>query len=191
MQKKDIAIVGLLCLLSSGCAQKAETDSLRSQLAESTTQLTKVQEELDALKEQVLELRQKMNWKEVTEDWDRIAFLTPGDEGYSTVGFDLGTLTVQLTDVKPYANGSKVTLRFGNTLSSSITGLKLTVDWGRVKTAGGPDNDSQKSKEANFVQTIRAGAWTAVPIVLEGVPPTELGFVRVSKVSHTGIRLAT
>jgi hypothetical protein len=191
MQKTGIATIGLFCFLSFGCAQKSETDALRSQLADSTTQLTKVQEELDALKEQVTELRQKVNWTEVTEDWDRIAYLTPGDEGYSTVGFDLGTLTVQLTDVKPYANGSKVTLRFGNTLSSSINGLKATIDWGRVKAGGGPDNDSQKSKDASFVQTIRAGAWTAVSIVLEGVPPTELGFVRVSKVSHTGIRLAT
>ena len=190
MQRQCVITITLLCWLLSACTPKAETDVLRSQLAESKAELVKVQEELGSLREQVVELKRKVNWTELTHDWDKIAYLTPGDEGYSTVGFVLGTLTVQLTDVKPYAHGSRITLRFGNTLSSSINGLKATIQWGRVKAEGGPDNESQKSKEMNFVQSIRAGAWTAVNVVLEGVPPAELGFVRVSKLSHTGIQLA-
>ncbi len=137
----------------------------------------------------VADLKKKWDWDDFMKDWDKIAYLTPGAEGYSTVSFDLGVLTVQLADVKPYANGSKVVLKFGNTLSSSINGLKASIEWGKVDDRGSPDNSNAKSKEMTFNQTLQAGAWNKIPVVLEGIPPTELGFVRVLDVTHTGIRL--
>jgi Protein of unknown function (DUF3251) len=82
-----------------------------------------------------------------------------------------------------------VTLRFGNVLSSAINGLTATIDWGKVNEKGFADDSSAKSKEMTFNQTLQEGAWTSIPIVLEGIPPAELGFVRVSKIHHTGIRL--
>lgn len=173
----------------SGCNHNAETEKLSAELAALNLQLSKVQADLDLLDKKVTSLEQKAEWNQFTQDWDKIAYLTPGNEGYSTIGFDLGVLTVQLEDVKPYASGSKITLRFGNTLSSSINGLKAKIEWGQVDGNGAPDNNSQKMKELTFTQAIRAGAWTPVQIVLDGVPPAQLGFVRVSKVSHTGIRL--
>lgn len=168
-------------LLLAGCGQNANT-ALEKKLEATNAQLTSLQIEL-------AEYKQKTDLNEFVANFEKIAYLTPGSDGYSAVKFDLGILTVQLADVKPYANGSKVTLKFGNVLSASIRGLKTTIDWGRVDAKGVPMNESAKSKEVTFIETLRAGAWTPVSIVLDGLPPNELGFVRVHDVTHTGINL--
>jgi hypothetical protein len=80
-------------------------------------------------------------------------------------------------------------MRFGNVLSSAIDGLTATIECGRVNDRGVADNTSAKSKAMTFNQTLQGGEWTEIPVVLEGIPPAELGFVRVSKIHHTGIRL--
>jgi hypothetical protein len=121
---------------------------------------------------------------------DSIAFLRPSDQGYSAVKFDLGIMTVRLTDVKPYANGSRVTLQFGNISGATIDGLKAKVDWGRVDEKGVALAEGEKTREITFEKKLMGSSWTSVPVTLEGVPPEQLGYVRVSDVSHSGILLA-
>jgi Protein of unknown function (DUF3251) len=180
----------LLAILVSACDQLLPGNAaLAKRVTEAEQRTAKAQADVAKLQQQLAELKQSRQWDEIVKDFDQIAYLTPGAEGYSAIRFDLGVLTVRLADVRPYANGSKVTLRFGNTLSSAITGLIATIEWGTVNDKGVPDNATAKSKEMTFVQTLRGGAWTSIPVVLDGVPPAQLGFVRVSKVSHTGIRL--
>jgi hypothetical protein len=122
--------------------------------------------------------------------WDRIAYLTPGADGYSVIRSDLGLLTVALKNIAPYANGSRVTLRFGNTTSATINGVKATLEWGSVDEKGHAINATAKSKNVTFNEPLRTGSWTSVAVVLEGVPATNLGFVRVKDLDHTGIRLS-
>jgi hypothetical protein len=173
----------------SACDQPATNAAQESRLKAAEAKLDKTQGDVAALRAEITDLKKKREFDDLVKLWDKVAYLTPGAEGYSAVRFDLGVLTVQLADVKPYANGSKVTLRFGNTLSSSITGLKATVEWGKVDDKGAPDNDNAKSKDMTFVETLKGGAWTPISVVLDGIPPAQLGFVRVSNVSHTGIQL--
>lgn len=144
--------------------------------------------ELESLKKDVQEIKTKLAFEELLKGASDVAYLTPGDAGYSPVKFELGYLTVQLADVKPYANGSKVTLKFGNPLAATINGLKFKVDWGKVKD-GTPQNDAQKTKDVVLAQPIFSGRWTSVQIVLDSLPPSELGFVRAHDVEHTGIQL--
>jgi hypothetical protein len=168
-------------LLLVGCDLTTNT-AFEKKLEAANTQIASLQKDL-------AEQKQKLEFDEFIKTFDNIAYLTPGNSGYSSIKFDLGTLTVQLADVKPYANGSKVTLKFGNTLSASINGLKATIDWGKVNEKGSPINESAKSKEVTFTETLRAGSWTPTSVVLDGLPPNELGFVRVHDVTHTGIQL--
>lgn len=176
-------LVLLCCFLLPACDQFSNSDAALKQ------RLNDTEKKVATLEGTVTELKASKQWDDLAKDSDKIAYLMPGAEGYSTVVFDLGVLTVKLDDVKPYANGSKVTLRFGNVLSSAIDGLTGTIEWGRVNERGFADNSSAKSKEMTFTQTLQEGAWTSVPIVLEGLPPAELGYVRLSKIHHTGIRL--
>jgi hypothetical protein len=48
---------------------------------------------------------------------------------------------------------------------------------------------SEKSREVTFERSLRGGAWTDIQVVLEAVPPNQLGFVRLSDLSHKGITL--
>jgi Protein of unknown function (DUF3251) len=142
-----------------------------------------------ALRDSLNQLEGKQSMDEFVHSYDSIAYLTPGSRGYAVVQMDLGRITVSLENVQPYANGSRVTLRFGNLTSARIDGVKATLEWGTVNKQGAPDNDTERSREISLEESLRAGAWTNVPVVLEGVPSVELGFVRVKDVSHHGIVL--
>lgn len=179
-----LVVLGISCsILLAGCSNGRAADEATGRAAA----------ELAALKRRVDSLQQRIASLEI-DKWlaatDKIAYLTPGSDGYSVVRSDLGYLTVALNDIAPYANGSRITLQFGNPTSATINGAKAKLDWGRVTTEGITDNVSARSREITFTESLRSGSWTNVRVVLEGVPPQELGFVRVKDVEHTGIRLS-
>ena len=176
------ALTAVACLLIAGCADEQQVSALQKK----TDQL---QAEVKQLKESVEELKREQSMDKFMRDIGSIAYLTPGAEGYSVIQSDLGYLTVQLVNVLAYANGTRVTLRFGNLTSATINGAKATLEWGRVDEKGSPKNDEARSREVTFDESLRAGAWTEVRVVLEGVPPQEFGFVRVRDMAHRGIRL--
>jgi hypothetical protein len=95
-----------------------------------------------------------------------------------------------MENVEAYANGSRVRLRWGNATGATLTDLSARIEWGSVDSAGSPDNDTQRSKEAKFSEVFRSGAWTNTTVVLEALPPMSLGFVRIKDVRHGGVRLA-
>jgi len=174
---KPVFKTGLLAVAVTllGCSPQRDNAELEKRVSE--------------LEAQVKELKAAKGFDDITKILDQVAYLTPGAQGYSTVRFDLGVLTVQMVDVQPYANGSKITLKFGNTLSSTINGLKATIDWGSVDDKGMPTAQSARSKTITFSETLRSGAWTGVEVILEGTPPADLGYVRVKDITHTGIQL--
>lgn len=168
-------------LLLAGCGQ--------GPTVESEAKLTEAIEKIEALRGQVEVLEIKVKTQEMFRLLENVAYLTPGDEGYSVVRSDMGSMTIALVDIKPYANGSKVTLKLGNPTSATINGLNAKLEWGAVDDKGMPANESAKSRSVKFNETLNAGAWTNAAVVLDGVLPTDLGFVRVSELGHSGIRL--
>lgn len=170
------------CLLS-GCTEKSQEAAA---LQKKTDDL---QSQVKALNETVDKLERDASLDKFIRDSEGIAYLTPGAEGYSVIDSDIGRFTVQLMNVQAYASGTKVTLRFGNLTSATIDGAKVTIEWGRVDEKGNPKNDEARSREVTFNEALRAGAWTEVPVVLDGVPAQEFGFVRLRDMSHRGIRL--
>lgn len=122
-------------------------------------------------------------------EFQHIAILKPDDSGYSLINTDLGIIAVSLTDIVAYADGSKVKLKIGNTLSTDINGLNGKFSWSKITENGKYDFKSQKTKDVKFTQVLKAGSWTTVTVVLPGVPPSEFGFLKLSEFSHTGIKL--
>jgi hypothetical protein len=66
---------------------------------------------------------------------------------------------------------------------------KHTALWGPVDKDGTPKNADAKSRDVVFTESLTSGGWTTAELVLEGVPPTDLGFVRLHDVGHRAIRL--
>jgi hypothetical protein len=181
--KRVPTLVAVALSLSTSCADPKEVATLKKQASELETSV-------EALKASVKQLEEKRSFDDLLKNFDSVAYLTPGTAGYSVIETDIGRVTVMLADVQPYANGSRITLQFGNLLSATIDGAKAKLEWGSVDDKGNPRNDSAHSRQIDFSNSLRAGAWTNVPVVLEGVPPTDLGFVRVRDMTHTGIKLA-
>ena len=177
-----LAIV-LLISMAPACSAGKDANAMRQEREQAN-------KELASVAERVTKLEGKVQLHEFMQGLENIAYLTPGDSGYNVVAFDLGKLTVSLEDVQPYANGSRVALQFGNLTAATVNGAKAKLEWGNVDKDGSPKNDTAKSREVTFEKSLSAGSWTTVAIVLEGVPPSELGFVRVKEVSHRGISLS-
>ena len=177
-------------LLVSGCKEDQKIEAMAKELKQSQEKILKLESELQSLTSSINEDRAGYKWDNFIRNADQIAYLTPGSDGYSNVRFDLGVLTVNLADIKPYANGTKVSLEFGNVLSATVNGLKATIDWGKVDDKGSPINEQAKSKEVIFAESLQPGTWTKVSVSLDGVPANELGFIRVRGITHSGIRLS-
>jgi outer membrane murein-binding lipoprotein Lpp len=183
--KSYILTTALLSALVSACGQDAQVKVLEAQVKVLEAQVKELDTKTNAIQSEV----QKISLNDLIKQIDGIAYLTPGSDGYSVVKSDLGVLIVSLDNIQPYATGSKVTLRFGNLMAATINGLKAKLEWGSLDKKGMPINESAKSREVKFNQDLRSGSWSRADVVLEGIPPTELGFVRVHDVGHTGVSL--
>ena len=64
--------------------------------------------------------------------------LKPGMTGYSLLATDLGKVAVAIADVQPFANGSRISLDFGNPTSARLTGMKARIEWGANDRRGLP-----------------------------------------------------
>lgn len=187
MKGKEVMRAGLKFLavaipLIAGCSQESKMRALEEQVAV-------LEKKLIASEKSIEKIEQRNNTNELVTKIERIAYLTPSSSGYAIVKMDLGNLTVSFANVSGYANGSKVKLQFGNLTSATIEGLKATLEWGAVDEEGKPKNSEAKSREIVFNESLSPGAWNNAEVVLDGVPPASLGFIRVKNLSHRAIRL--
>jgi len=157
--------------------------------SQGSRELADTNKKIQELRTEVDELKRQAEWEKLIDGFEGVAYLTPGANGYTVVKTDMGTLAVSLDDVKPYANGSKVTLRFGNVTSATLAGLKAKIEWGGVDKKGRPLNEEAKSRDVQFKESLLPGAWTNTNIVLEGASPSELGFIRIRDIQNNEIRL--
>ncbi len=188
------ASFAFIAVLLTGCDLETQlAPRLQGQINELRVQTGEMKAELDALADSIEDLRVAQVEHEIkilVQSFSRVAFLEPEKTSHAIVRFDLGLVTVKLVDVKPYANGSKVTLQFGNVLAAPINGLNATVEWGRIDEKGNPASEPSGSRNLTLTETLRTGAWTSTSVVLEGLPATELGFVRIKDVAHSDIALS-
>jgi hypothetical protein len=131
----------------------------------------------------------QLQWDMTSGKFGSVAYITPGSEDYAIIKSDLGYMVLSLDDVQPYANGCRITLCIGNLTSAQVDGAKAMLEWGSVDDKGMPLNESARLRAISFSQTLHPGAWTNVSVVLEGVPPTDLRFVRLKQFHHTSISL--
>lgn len=147
-------------------------------------------DQIEGLQKRVDELEIKMLSHDLFEHSASEAFIKPSSAGYAVIKLDLGYLTVQVVDATQFANSTKVKIKFGNPLGSTIKGLKGKFEWGTVNEKG-EVKDELGSKEISLNESLSAGAWTTATIVLEGLDVKNFGFLRIKNLSHTGILLSS
>lgn len=165
----------LLGGLLAGCSDNSRVVALEARLTALEADLQQVKAQLDV--------------NEVSKDWAGTAYLTPGSEGHSLLKTDLGPLVVSLKGVQAHALGTRVSFQFGNLTAASIDGLKARLYWVPADKNGKRSNQEAKSREVSFLQSMPSGSWTTSEVLIEGVQPSELGYIAVRDVAHQGLRL--
>lgn len=110
--------------------------------------------------------------------------LTPGSEGYQAIRHQLGSATLSLKEVKAHDKGSSITLEIGNLTSVDITGATMEIGYQDPS-----DGSVERSSKYDVRQTLEAGKVTKVTLIMEGVNPSAVTYIRVSDFQPTGIRL--
>lgn len=116
--------------------------------------------------------------------------LTPSDPGFATVQANVGMLTVALTDVSGFADGSRIRLEVGNPLAAGISNLRAHITYGSADRERNPIGRSY-STQHQFPGALEGGTRRTFTVNLAGVPPRALGYVRVSIVNASTISMAT
>jgi hypothetical protein len=142
---------------------------------------------LDALQARVDQLEKRSEREDRIRESETAAYLTPGNPGYSVLKTESGALTVNLESIQPADVGTRVILRFGNTANATLDRVRATVEWG--KSDNGFRSEAAGSKTVAFSQAFPRGQWINVDVVLEGVLPGEIAFIRVKDLEHAGISL--
>jgi len=169
------------CLLV-GCAKK-EPDT-------NNADLVKV---IADLKVEVESLKSAEELRKLVSNIETVAFLRVGTTAFSSLKTDIGTITVNISDIKPYANGSKVKLTFGNPLNADLTGVKFVIDYGELNEDKYQSikEGTERTKEISLNKELKKGTWNKEEIILEGLSDKKLGYVKIHDLTFTQIYLFT
>ena len=174
---KQFALIGVLALAS--CNNNPNRDGHETLDAITGMRLNRIEERLIDVESQTSQL-----------SGEGRAFLTPSGKGYSFIKSDIGMLTFELTGVKPYADGSRITLKIGNPTSAKITSLEMNLRWGPVNEKGLMIYDPPPREMKHVVaDPIAPSSWNIVTVDLGGIPPSKFGQLIVENVSATGMTL--
>jgi hypothetical protein len=174
-----LLLAGLILVAGCGAAPSSPQNA----------RLNTAETKIATLEQEVKNLRDQLEVQTMSRNLREMAFLTPAEEGYSVLETDIGSMTVALQNIRPYATGSRVTLQFGNATAATMLRASVRIEWGSVDANARPDLLKSKSKKLEISKRLLSGAWTNVEVVLEGVPPTALGFVRITEFEQTSISL--
>ena len=106
---------------------------------------------------------------------------------YQRLDIKNGFLLVSLRSVEPYLNGIKTVIDVGNPLTASFSGFKISAKWGRLYDYKNwtPERyhewqASLQNRDESFTDTLNAGSWTPVQLLLPNTPPVQFGYLEVS-----------
>ncbi len=182
MQFKHLPVLLSLCLLMA-CNNDSNTKKLEIQLRDLKSEVAFNRAKLDSLE-------MFANYLGYLNGNNKSAYLTPGSDGYSIVETELGKVLVRLDFIKQYANGSVVLIWFGNISSVAIVEAVAELEWGKTDFNGNVVDGANRTMEFRVSDYMKPATWTKIPFILEGIPPTELGFVRVKSIKNATVKLS-
>lgn len=182
-----VAVCVLSTVLSSCSAQNsegaaAEDSEISSEnLRFNATEFRNLSARVDDL-ESSLKIQQWIN------DLEKQAFLQPTEQSYSQIRTNIGYVAVSIEDVSSYTNGSKVLINFGNPTGATLIDVSVKFEYGSMTEDGLPD-DRVFTKDQKLDVNLPASGWITVPVMFADVPPSELGYIRVTSVEYQSISM--
>lgn len=172
-------------------SQSATGSPLVEQAA--AAEVARLNQSIETFEAKLEEQRKALSSLQVRARWfsirQSVVVFDASSEGFQRVDTDLASFAVSIADLKPYGDGTKLTINIGNISGADFDGVKLKLRCGRRLPAGedGSPNleDVDKpqyqpiEKEHNVLSRVKSGSWNPNSVILPNVKPDELDFVSV------------
>jgi hypothetical protein len=165
-------------------------------------------DQIEVLKAQLDLLRADVKTQEFTQELylDDLRSMLSGakpveidvtQKSYTPIHTPSGLLFIQCMGAEPYLNGHKLKLAIGNPLLATFNGFKLKClygpkqppmptgpyepkTWQQYREASDKSLKSRRETEARFTETIGAGFWKEVELILVPSSAEELGMITIA-----------
>lgn len=191
MQRRRI-LVALCVLGTSACTQSVTPTTVPQASAESTPnafnmatmslRLKALEGKVESLNTSLIEANQSI--VQLQGQYASGQF-TPSDSGYQRIDSGMFSFAVSIQDVTPFADGVKVKLNLGNVMFAGVSGVTLNLTYGEAKPTDINASiadwwQTLKTKSVELPNTLAAGNWNPVFVVLPGIDPKHFGYLSVS-----------
>ena len=160
---------------SSAACERPRVEALEREVAHLKQTLEEQQKEFRADREAV----------DLVLDAGETVTLKPAEQRYEPIWHDFGVFAIELTEVTPTEEGSRVKLRVGNLTSATVNGVEAKIEWGQDPE----ESPAPYSDRRSLGRVLPQGAWSEITLNLDGVPPPQLGYVRVSHLTIRSVSL--
>lgn len=168
---RQFAILSMCCLVA-GCGQGS---NIRSSPYDDASIKTRIEN----LETRTRETDNRLFGRMAKDSFS--AWLQPDDTGYSPLETPIGRITVQMTAVKPYADGSQIILRVGNPLGATVGQMKVDLEYGQLDKNQAPiESTTREVKGRSIELNIAPATWHDVSVNLPGVTPSKLSYLSLS-----------
>ncbi len=173
----------------SGSSDQATTQQMRRQLENLLKEVSDLRKETETLKSRLDFADYSLSTKQTKSDSISLDLTS---RNYQRLDTDNGFFLVSVEEALPYLNGYKIQLKVGNPLNATYKDYTLKVkwskpyDWNKYTQASYEEwNKAIQEKDIPFPQSLEAGAWNSVEVILAPVTAEQLGYVTVSMDAST------
>lgn len=164
----------------SGCEQLSKFAGLQEHLAEQQAEIARQASEIEGLKARVNAAEGDIADARIASAQFESATLDPTSNAYQRIETTIGPMLVRIDDLKPHADGTRLTVFVANLTSVTAADGSYTIKWGARKADDQGWFDwaqSLKSDSGSYTERLPPGRWTKVAIPLPGMPPDKIGYI--------------
>jgi len=173
------------CQQSSSPAEDPGIAELASQLSTLQTKVAKMEGDQRFLLTRLVKVEKQIR---ASAPKTEVEF-DPSSTSYRRVDGDLGIFAVAISDVRPFADGVRVTLKLGNPSSMTYSGATLTLEYGPRAPSSDPTGPPDaavawlgalQQRTEKITTTLAPGRWNPVQITLPKIEAKDFGYLSVS-----------
>ncbi len=139
--------------------------------------------------EQLDKRLRELELSDIYKDFDKIAFIPLSEKKFQIINSSIGAVAFLVEDVKPYANGVSLKIVIGNPINTTISDVKFKIDFGQLSEKNIPIAELEKTKDIVLINSLKKGSWNKEEIILPGIQPEKLGYIRIHDFSFGAISL--
>ena len=178
MKRYGLFIYFACMLIICACSKNQEQSAVKVETNETKTRFEDLEKRV-----------RKLELDNMFKTFETIAFISVSEKKFATIKTDIGTITFLVDDMKPYANGTKLKLIIGNPINATLKDVKFSIDYGQVDEKDLVIDKSEKTKDINLIGELKKGTWNKEELILSGIQPDKLGYVRIHDFSFSSMSL--